>query len=388
MKRILAICIILFTICTFGSAERKNDNDVLIPFEIDGKIGFLDYYLTIKFYPYYRNLVEYRKNMVLVRDFDLDYLVLFANGRKAVAPNLANSNSVPGLIGEDFYFFNVQSKEDDVKTFFGSYEIYDKYGNVISCFSDRELFSSQNPDWIHCRYKGNGKIIEDFMDINGVYKWKNAEIKRVRAFYPEYNIGIVEDRNYIWTVVNKDGDFIMDNENAPQLDGFSCGLSLGAKLNPHRKGYFDKNLELVIEVERIPEYGREFKCNVVPCVIENNKIYLYEPLSGDYSKNWCILNTKGEIVKSGIEASNMSDFSDDGTAVLRLYEEERHLYKCWLINTKGEKITDIYFDEIKDSINGYSRAKKDGIDYLISSKDGSIYLCSDFDKVRAGKKNF
>ena len=387
MKRIAAICIIILTVSALIFAYCIYDEDVLIPFEIDGKIGFVDRYLTIKFQPCYKNLLEYRKSMILVRDFDLYYQVLFSNGRKAVAPKLGIDSKV-GLLGDNFYFFKVHCKGDGVESIYGTYEIYDEYGNIISSFSDRELFSSKDLDWIHCLYNENGNTIEDFMDIKGTYKWKNANIKRVKAFYPEYNIGIVENRSYVWTVVNGNGEFITNSDNVPALRGFSCGLSLGAKLKPWRKGYFNKNLELVIEVERIPEYGRDFKCDVIPCVIENNKIYLYEPFSGIYSKNWCILNNKGQIVKSGIEASNMSDFSDDGTAILRLYEEERDSYKCWLINTKGEKIIDIYFDEIKDSVNGYCRAKKDGIDYLISSKDGSIYRCSDFNNVKSVKTIF
>lgn len=386
MKKITVITIVFLTVCKFVFADCLNNEDVLIPFEIEGNIGFVDKNLTIKFHPCYKDLLEYTKTMVLVRDFDLSYQVLFSSGRKTIAPEVG-VDSKAGLIGENYYFFKVPFKEKDLKSIFGCYEIYDIYGNVISKFSDRELFSSSAPDWILCEYcDDKGKNIENFMDINGVYKWKNTEILRIKDYFPEYNIGIVQTRDYIWTVVNEDGKFIMDNSKAPDLEEFSCGLSLGAKINPWKKGYFNENFELIIEVERLPEYGRSFKCDVVPCVIENNKIYLYEPLAGEYSKNWCILNTKGEIVKSGIEASNMSDFSEDGTAVLRLYDKERDSYKCWLVNTKGEKISDIYFDDIKDSVNGYSRAKKDGKDYLISSENGNIYRCSDFDNIHRGKK--
>ena len=383
MKRSFVFTII---ICLLFFSNYLYSKDILIPFEIDGKIGFVDQNLTIKFHPSYKKLLEYNKNIVLVRDFDLKYQVLVSNGQKFVAPELGY-NSKAGLIGDNYYFFKVPIKEKELKSIFGCYEIYDTNGNVVSSFSDREIFSSSDPDWIYCEYcDENGQNIEDCMNINGVYKWKNNEILRIKAFYPEYNIGIVQKSDYTWTVVDEKGKFFINDNMVPELDFFSCGLSLGAIVNPWKKGYFNKDFQLIIEVERLPEFGRTFKCDVVPCVINNNKIYLYEPLSGEYSENWCIINTKGEIVKSGIEASNMSDFSDDGTAILRLYEKEKDLYRCWLVNSIGEKIHEAYFDEIKDSINGYSRAKKDGIDYLISSKNGTIYRCSDFDNLHIGKE--
>ena len=52
--------------------------------------------------------------------------------------------------------------------------------------------------------------------------------------------------------------------------------------------------------------------------------------------------------------------------------------KYTLINKKGILITNEEYDEIHSSINGYCMAVKDGLDYLISSKDGSIYNCNSF----------
>ncbi len=54
--------------------------------------------------------------------------------------------------------------------------------------------------------------------------------------------------------------------------------------------------------------------------------------------------------------------------------------KYFLLDSNGEIMTKDGWDYIDTSVNGYCRARKNDIDYLISSFDGHVYPCMAFRK--------
>lgn len=150
------------------------------------------------------------------------------------------------------------------------------------------------------------------------------------------------------------------------------GLFIGYLFN--KKGYFNKKGELEISVNIFNEQKLNllpvFNSDVIPCTIEDGKIYLQENVVEKKSNNWAIINSKNQIIKSNISADYLYPFSDDGVAVGFNTDDGLNYF---LIDKKGKMITNQKFDFIADLINGYSRAKKNNIDYLISVKDGKVY---------------
>lgn len=361
-KQKIIICILAFI------SFKLFSESLLIPFEIEGKIGFVNQDLQIIFQPAYKSIFKTRKKMAIVKDFDSDLVILFSNRRKDVNYRESFFYGNTGFLGEDYYFKSFPNS----KSKFDKYVIYDFEGNEIADFYDRTLYSSTNTQWIKCRHerKSSGTFIDDYMNLTGNLKWPDNDFHSILFKLPDDNSFVVKDLNFNDLIVDESCQLI--SKELSTIDGYSNGLFLGAK-SFYEKGFFDKNLNLIIGITGYPEYGRSFNSGVISCIIENGLIYIYEPDKKTISSDWAIINNMGEIVKQGIHAKNISNFSDEGTAIITMTDDKKYL-----INKSGEIITKEYYDEIQESINGYYRAKKANLDYLLSSETGESYCCRKF----------
>ena len=101
-----------------------------------------------------------------------------------------------------------------------------------------------------------------------------------------------------------------------------------------------------------------FNSGVLPCRIIDGEIHVMELYFSSYGKDWGIIDTDGNIIASHITANRITEFSEGVASIYTVTKEA--------------------FDTIEECVNGYCVAQKDGEDYLISAKDGSVYRCRDF----------
>ncbi|MBP5443444.1 MAG: WG repeat-containing protein [Treponema sp.] len=347
--------------------KQLKDDETLIPFEINGKIGFINGKKKIIFPPIYDELLQYSSHIMYVRKRANDggpsaRFILLPNGN-VIEIGLRDDS---GLIGDKYYYITKSFKKE-IKS-----ELYDFKGNKdldLNNLQLREgvcetLFITENPyDENNSRYDYSNQFGDMLMPHN--------TFKRIKSFSKDGTIAVIQDEDFVTRIIDSSGNYIVD-KTWWELTFYSDGLTYGGREGEH--GYFDKQGNLVIPVISRRELPRSFHSERLSCIIEDGNIII--PETDRFSSNWAIIDTKANIIKSNITALDIGEYSDDGTAVLFDYDGDRTL-KRKLIDRNGEFIVNEWFDKIQSSINGYSRAILNGKDYLISSYDGSLIKCED-----------
>ena len=197
-----------------------------------------------------------------------------------------------------------------------------------------------------------------------------------------------QDPDKDYAIIDKDMNIIKKFSDLSEKfsDGLIAGIDEYKYRDPEKLeipgGYYDVNGEKRFSVifHKSPiktiAFIQSFNSGVLPCRIVDGEIHVM----GDYStyekNDWGIIDTEGNIIASHITAKEIEEFSGGVANIITENNEGKEEVR--LINTKGKIITKEAFDTIKECVNGYCVAQKDGEDYLISAKDGKSYRCRDF----------
>lgn len=351
--------------------EKKvwNDKLMLIPFEQDGKIGFINEKFEVVFPPEYTKIFNQSKYMFYVFEslggtYLQKFEILFSNGDKKTFAN----DVYVAFIGDKYYVCSDLSRSIvyDRKT----HDIIKKIGyQVHDTPSEKYIFITNVNNSNKSRYF--------YIDLEGnEYLYDNPYNRRLSYDFDSKSI----------ICFNEDWDkIIIDFEGKPKFDKLffdlgSIGDGLFIGYAKDEQGYFNLNGELIIPIKGLQ--GKElnscpiFCHSLIPCVLNGDNIYVQEEIMENKSKNWAIINSEGNIVKKNIDADFIFSYSKDGVAIMYKKTDEKKEYS--LLDTSGNIITTRKYDSIKEPINGYARARYNNVDYLISTKDGQEFNVSNF----------
>ncbi len=356
---------------------------MLVSFEIEGKIGFVNQRLEKIAEAKYQTLLAVSKHCAVVFTEGYDYEVVTPRGV------VLTSDERPYLIGDEHYTFYEEIPLPKVSR--GRGDIHWRKNIIRSAFSpetsviyDLELLGGSSLSCIVSRNPYNKDAAWlNYISSDGTYLFPHKNSFNVlQCFDEDLSRGVVLDKDWSIRLVDETGTSI-GNESWRWLGPFSAGLVPGVQMDTGESGYYDKDGTLVIPaVFKVNDiiydgWGTSFGSGVVPCRVIDNEIHIGATKAGFVTPDWAIMDTMGNIVASDIQATCIYEFSD-GVAVLFHYDSNAMTYR--LLRPDGTFLTAGQFDFIHGSINGYCRAKKDGVDYLIRSSDGTAYRCDGLDR--------
>lgn len=347
-----------------------NANEKLIPFSLNGKIGFLNENLTCVLEPQYSGSISsYVNLMVLVdckgydvligKDGELltrgvDSIFIVDNDKYAVSQNGGSgfSRVFSSLDKSVLHFYDKVSIDNTNKT--GNL-IIDMYNNVSRL---------------------------NVLDEKGELLFKNNTFKRIFDYDSNIQIVFVQDQDFNDCLFDINGKQVNKDSFRFGMRSFKEGFIFGKKLKTGETGFFNMDCNLVIKAgvrkgSDMDDWNSYpgISCGVTALVNDGEKNILLSEWQTIHSDNWSIVDCTGKILEYGITADKIFPFSDD-VAVLMVQVGKKKVYR--LIGKNGKIITDRDYDFINSSVNGYCMASKNGLDYLINSKDGTVYKCSDF----------
>ena len=407
MKVRTAACLcVAWAACLACAAEQ----DVLIPYELDGYIGFVNQDLEkITEAEYKHDGSDDSCHLQCVSAYCAlfsarndktgrwEFIVVTNSGIEIVLPRHGFSDA--DCIGDE-YFAIVEEDGSRFKTTIASVfggEVYVLYDWIVSRSRSLEYIEAYQVDLPISRY--------NYVNYKGELKFPaDNEWKRIFDFNEEAERGIVLDAEFTPVIIDKNGDTVKKFEWLGRRigGGLVSGIEDGARIlyaqekpvggseelrrvqegafyNQDGKAVFPAVFDFYLGIVPIMTGLPAFNSGVLPCRIIDGVIYVSEmEYDAKESSDWAIIDTEGNPIASGITAKWIAEFSGGVARIVTLNgagEEEVRL-----IDTRGEILTAEAFDEIAECINGYCMAKKDGEDYLISAADGTAYRCRDFDE--------
>lgn len=353
------LCILLFS------------NERLIPFSLNGKIGFVDEKLKILREPEYKGeVISYNNQMIKIKC--KGYSVIIGNNGELLTRGVDSLF----IVDKDKY---VISQND------GSYfsRMFSSEKQALRVFDKIKINDTD--------HKGNLMIVDgrdnsssryNIINLNGDLLYKNNKFKRIFDYNSEKKIAFVQDNDFNDCLVDSDGKIINTVPFQFGMRSMSEGYIFGKNLKTGECGFFDMDCKLVLKAgvkkgSTMDDWNcyPGINCGVVALVNDGEKNILLSEWQTFHSDNWSIVDSTGRFIESGVTADKIYPFSDD-VAVLMIQNGENTI--CRLIGKNGKIITDRDFDQISSSVNGYCMAEQDGVDYLIKAKDGSVYRCSEF----------
>ena len=380
-------------------ARDRQTTDILVPYRLDGKWGFVNQRLEKITDAVYDNILVVSKYCAYVKKDD-NRIIVSADGAEKIS--VAGYPAVDcALLGDDCFAVPelIPGRDRErLKT-----TIFSVFDGEIAVIYDWKLDDGKYLEHILAAKFPLNCPGKNYINICGqpVFPQEVAEGKhwiRMYAYDPETKRSIVINREGRETIIDEKGNTVKVFWQTDSV--FSDGLIAGIteterKLNNANAysytipgGYYDRNgvkqIPVIFQCGQSP--GREggvdlfgmtaFNSGVLPCRIIDGEIHVMELYFSSYGKDWGIIDTDGNIIASHITANRITEFSE---GVASIYTENKEgKEEVRLINTKGKIITKEAFDTIKECVNGYCVAQKDGEDYLISAKDGSVYRCRDF----------
>ena len=368
-------------------ARDLQTTDILVPYRLDGKWGFVNQRLEKI------TDVEYARCGDVTRYFALAYkndawFVILCDGQEI---KLGNQRSNPVAIGDEYFTVQELIPGRDGERY--KTTIHSVFDGEIAVLYDCEMpvsGKSRSLEYIevivHDPVTNSGRT--NYINAKGELKFPHEEYFGIYSYDESLGRGVMyngKEPKQRYAIIDKDMNIIKKFSDLSEK--FSDGLIAGIDEYEYRDqekleipgGYYDVNGEKCIsvifhkaEIHTIA-FIQSFNSGVLPCRIVDGEIHVM----GDYStyekNDWGIIDTEGNIIASHITANRITEFSE---GVASIYTENKKEVR--LINTKGEIITKEAFDTIEECVNGYCVAQKDGEDYLISAKDGKSYRCRDF----------
>lgn len=346
--------------------------NLIIPFNQNEKIGFMNEKMEVIVLPEYDSILLQTKYYVWATKKNKNNLItestiIFSNGKKR---QLELMYEEVISIGDDYFAINRKGSNitSSIYNISNSSEVLFLNNYIIKNSDSEKYILIENP-------YDKSKARNFFIDLKGNEYLTNNQYLHVVSLDNESRTIFFETKNNDVVLSDFDGKILIQNNSTiMDIGRVGNGLYLGFTKSKG-SGYYNTKGELIIPINidnnQTMSLLPVFNCNVIPCIIENGKIRLQERIVNRQSDNWALINLKGKIIKKNIVAQYISEFSDDGVAVL--CKNTKNGVKYELINSKGKIITDQDFDFIDKSINGYARAKKRNIDYVIATNTGKSF---------------
>ncbi len=366
-------CCLFFIRFCFCHAEKPANHFNLIPYELDGKIGFLNQDMERIAEPKYKKFTEISRYCAVVQTVAADWMVVTFDGTEIPIKSVHNSC----LIGDEYFADPEKLPENSghrIKTTICSVVTDERH--VIY---DLELSGGTSLAYIHVVNPYDRKYARhNYINYSGKFKFPaDNKWKRLYQYDETYERCVVWDEEFDCRLVDKSGNFIKDLKWDALSQYFSEGLVAGRQNG--REGYYNAEGELsipvIFHVNDDMNLAPSFNSGVLPCRFFDNMIHIYSDDKISRASDWAVIDAKGNVLVSGITASYIEEFSED---VAVLYSAENPSRERHLIRKDGTILTKEPFDEIQRSSGGYCRARRNGEDYLISSEDGTAYKCKDF----------
>ncbi|MCI6952814.1 MAG: WG repeat-containing protein [Candidatus Treponema excrementipullorum] len=368
-------------------ARDLQTTDILVPYRLDGKWGFVNQRLEKITDAEYARCGDVTKYFALAYKNDA-WFVILCDGQEI---KIGNQRSNPVAIGEEYFTVQELIPGRDGERY--KTTIHSVFDGEIAVLYDCEMpvsGKSRSLEYIevivHDPVTNSGRT--NYINAKGELKFPHEEYFGIYSYDESLGRGVMyngKEPKQRYAIIDKDMNIIKKFSDLSEK--FSDGLIAGIDEYEYRDqekleipgGYYDVNGEKCIsvifhkaEIHTIA-FIQSFNSGVLPCRIVDGEIHVM----GDYSTykkdDWGIIDTEGNIIASHITANRITEFSE---GVASIYTENKKEVR--LINTKGEIITKEAFDTIEECVNGYCVAQKDGEDYLISAKDGKSYRCRDF----------
>ncbi len=350
----------LIIILVFQISMLYAQTNLLIPFSKNKKIGFINNQLEIVVDPVYDSIVRYKGSSFILYDVSKKCNILQTGKEKKNVQNLI-------LLGDGYY-----SMYYEPDTY-----IYDTMGKRIRVLSKLQHDHNSTYEYM---IVFNG-VSENIIKQDNTYIFNDSKILEIYDYDPLSETALCRYKGKGYCLITKDG---LKNQDKYTfcIHSMHDSFVFGKNLRTEECGFYNMNCELVIKADILSNSTLDdwncypgICCGVTALVNDGEKNILLSEYQTMHSNNWSIVDCAGKFLEYGITADKIYPFSDD-VAVLMVQINKKKVYR--LIGKNGKIITDRDYDFINPSINGYCMAIKDGVDYLISSKDGTVYKCSDF----------
>ena len=372
---------------TFCHGLERDSADVLIPYRLNGKIGFVNQNLekiTEAKYTGCRDVTRYFA-LVYLKDY---WHILLCDGQEIRIGKTERMGIGPAAIGDEYVAVPelIPGKDKErLKT-----TIFSVFDGEVAVVYDWKIEKGTSLEYMYAYDFSISDVYEyNYINAKGEIKFLEEHGFKIDSYDKNLGRGIVYFRELKkqHAIIDEDSNIIKRFSDLSEK--FSDGLIAGIDEYEYRDlekgeipgGYYDGDGNLRIPVifhksEIKTIYSTQnFNSGVLPCRILDGEIHVM----GEYDFNgndWGIIDTEGNVVASNITAQKIEEFSNGVANIITENQEGKEEVR--LINTRGEILTEEAFDEIADCINGYCMAQKNGEDYLISAADGTVYRCRDF----------
>ena len=352
-KRI--ILIFLLQITTLYAQNNK-----IIPYCLNNKIGFVDEFFNVLKEPSFASLEQWNNNNFILYSLNKQNKVLF---------NKYGSKNVQDVILLDNGYYSSYQGYDTL--------IYNEAGNCIRTLHNLQHDHNSSYNYIIV-FDGEK---ENIITVNNLYIFDDKNILELYNYDPKTETALCRYKSKGYCLVKKNA--IKNKEKFLfGIRSFNEGAVFGKNIETGETGFYNMDCKLIIKAEILKDtniddwnYFPSISDDVLSFVHEDNSYIFLSKQQVYHSSNWIITDKNGNIISKSITADYIYPFSDN-VAVYKLKINDN--FKYGLINKKGEIITTTLYDEINSSVNGYCMAKKNNVDYLISSNDGTVYLCNSF----------
>lgn len=388
MQKLIAILAAVWMMAFCYGLDRDTA-DVLIPYRLNGKIGFVNQNLekiTEAKYTGCRDVTRYFA-LVYLKDY---WNILLCDGSETRIGKMERMGIGPAVIGDEYVAVPelIPGKDKErLKT-----TIFSVFDGEVAVVYDWKIEKGTSLEYMYAYDFSISDVYYEYnyIDAKGEIKFPEEHGFTIESYDEDLGRGTA----YFQEVQKKQQAIIDEDSNiikrfSDLSEKFSDGLIAGIDEYKYRDlekgeipgGYYDRDGNLRIPVifhkgEIKTLYTMPcFNSGVLPCRIIDGEIHVM----GEYDFNgndWGIIDTEGNVVASNITAQKIEEFSNGVANIITENQEGKEEVR--LINTKGEIITEEAFDEIADCINGYCMAQKNGEGYLISAADGTVYRCRDF----------
>ena len=386
------LILLVFTVCmaVFCYGNGGKEPDVLIPYRLDGKWGFVNQRLEKVTDAEYESRRDVTRYFALVYKND-EWFVILCDGQEI---KIGNKRSNPFAIVEEYFTTEelIPGRNGErYKT-----TIHSVFEGEIAVLYDCEMPVSEKSQsleyiqvYVYDPVTNSGRM--NYVNAKGELKFPYDEYIDIYSYDESLGRGVMcnnSEQKQMCAIIDKDMNIIKKFYDLSKK--LSDGLIAGIEEDEYRDqekleipgGYYDVNGEKRISVifHKSPIKSiylmQSFNSGVLPCRIVGGEIHVMGNYSTYEENDWGIIDTEGNIIASHITAKEIEEFSGGVANIITKNNEGKKEVR--LINTKGEIITKEAFDTIEECVNGYCVAQKDGKDYLISAKDGKSYRCRDF----------
>lgn len=386
LQKLIVILAVVW-MAAFCYGLDRDTMDVLIPYRLNGKIGFVNQNLekiTEAKYTGCRDVTRYFA-LVYLKDY---WHILLCDGQEIRIGKTERMGIGPAAIGDEYVAVPelIPGKDKErLKT-----TIFSVFDGEVAVVYDWKIEKGTSLEYMYAYDFSISDVYEyNYINAKGEIKFLEEHGFKIDSYDKNLGRGIVYFRELKkqHAIIDEDSNIIKRFSDLSEK--FSDGLIAGIDEYEYRDlekgeipgGYYDGDGNLRIPVifhksEIKTIYSTQnFNSGVLPCRILDGEIHVM----GEYDFNgndWGIIDTEGNVVASNITAQKIEEFSNGVANIITENQEGKEEVR--LINTRGEILTEEAFDEIADCINGYCMAQKNGEDYLISAADGTVYRCRDF----------